>query len=496
MNKTYTQPFDKGTLNCERFRIPALYTLHDGSVLAGIDVRYGHGMDSPSNIDIAIAHSQNGFDDWHYIILNHFDDYADGVTDKDSASFIDSAIVQTQTGRIIVITDAFPYDGGYLQAKKGTGFADIDGKKRMLLTNGKNSDALSSFGFYIGDEKDGFYPVYTRKDRKITDYSTDSCFRLYKNGEPIYCKQKGADGKSVQQTVFYSAADLHCYRTVYLWMRYSDDLGKTWSHPVIISGGLKKDNENFFGICPGRGKVIRHNGKERILFCVYNNHGLIDDPVSENACVIYSDDNGTTWHRGGKINNRPMLVKSSESQLVELDTDGRKILRIYARNNSNFIAFADSADGGETWTKFKADPALGGTRNCMVSFLNTDRRIDGKQVILCSAGGHWLERADGLLRVGLVEKNADINWIHTYHINQGFFAYSCLTQLPDGSIALLYEDEPAHLQYRIFNLSEDGKITEINGIDLPFTQESDPKKQKRIAAKKKKAAVYFRLGLL
>ena len=54
MTKQYTQPFAEGTLNCERFRIPALYTLADGSVLAGADVRYGHGSDSPNNIDIAL----------------------------------------------------------------------------------------------------------------------------------------------------------------------------------------------------------------------------------------------------------------------------------------------------------------------------------------------------------------------------------------------------------------------------------------------------------
>ncbi len=455
---TYTQPFDKGTLNCERFRIPALYTLHDGTVVAGADVRYGHGSDSPNNIDIALAFSADGYSDWQYRILNHFDDYADGTTEKDSASFIDSALVQTESGRIIVITDAFPSEGGYLQAKKGTGFARIGGKKRMLLTDGKNNAKLSAFAFYIGDFEGDTAAVYTRKGDQKTPYAVDREFRLYKDGKPLYCAQKGATGEpeQVRQTVFYSAADLQCYRTVYLWMRYSDDGGKTWSAPKLLSDTLKKDNESFFGICPGRGTVIKHNGKERIVFCVYNNHGIFSDPVFENACAIYSDDNGETWHRSEKIKISRTLRKTSESQLVELTADRKKFLRMYARNLSNYIGFSDSFDGGETWTKFIPDKQLVGTKNCMVSFIAADRFVDGKQIVLCSAGGNTKERADGILRVGLVQADKSVDWIHTHPVNEGFFAYSCLTQFSDGNFALLYEDEPAHLQYTVFSVDEKG----------------------------------------
>ena len=461
--KTYVQPFDKGTLNCERFRIPALYTLQDGRVVAGADVRYAHGSDSPNNIDIALAFSPDGYADWQYHILNHFDDYADGVTEKDSASFIDSAIVQTETGRIIVITDAFPSGGGYLQAKKGTGFANINGKKRLLLTDGKNSDKLSSFAFYVGDFEGDTAAVYTRKAHQKTPYGIDREFRLYKNGQPVYCAQKGSDGeaKQVQQTVFYSAADLQVYRTVYLWMRYSDDGGKTWSAPQLLSESLKKDGESFFGICPGRGIVTRHNGKERILFCVYNNRGIFADPVFENACAIYSDDNGQTWQRSEKVKISLQLRKTSESQLTELNAGGKTFLRMFARNLSNYIGFSDSFDGGHTWTKFTPDKQLLGTKNCMVSFLSTDRFVDGKQVILCSAGGNTKERADGVLRVGLVQDDASVNWITTHPVNKGFFAYSCLTNLPDGNFALLYEDEPAHLQYSVFSVNAKGEIEEV-----------------------------------
>ena len=131
--KFYEQPFNDKQFKSERNRIPSLYTLRDGTVIAGADMRYGHGSDSPNNIDIAIALSKDGYTDWDYVMVNHFDDYADTVTEKESASFIDSILVQSETGRIFLLADAYPAGGGYLQSKAGTGYAEINGKKRMLL---------------------------------------------------------------------------------------------------------------------------------------------------------------------------------------------------------------------------------------------------------------------------------------------------------------------------------------------------------------------------
>ncbi len=492
----YDQIFDNNEFCSERNRIPALYTLNDGSVMAAADIRYDHGADSPNNIDIAIAVSEKGYTDWEYIMVNHFDDYADRVTSKDSASFIDSAIAQSKTGRIFMLVDAQPSECGYLQCKTGTGYTEINGKKHLLLTKGKNSDKLSSFDYYVGDYVDDFAPVFTRTDSKKTEYSLDREFRIYKNSEPLYTQQKGSEGVKVQQNIFYSASELKCYKTTYLWLRYSDDNGKTWSHPMIISDQIKNEKESFLGVGPGRGIVINHNGKERILFCIYDNNGLFKDPIFENASVIYTDDNGETWHRSNKIKISSGIKKTSEAQLVNIEGDNYKALRIYARNLSNYIAYADSIDGGVTWTTFHADRALEGTKNCMVSLMDTKRKINGKQMVLCSAGGSLLARADGVLRVGLTEKNGAVTWINTYHLTQGFYGYSCLTELSDGNFAVLYEDEAAHLKYTIFSVAEDGKISEINGENLDFKPDLSKKIQRKISRKKKIAKLKFSLGLM
>ncbi len=493
---TYDQIFDNKEYGSERNRIPALYTLNDGSVIAGADVRYAHGSDSPNNIDIAVAISKDGYTNWEYVMVNHFDDYADTVTSTDSASFIDSVIVQSETGRIFMLADAQPTECGYLQAKTGTGYCEIDGKKHLLLTKGNNGDKLSTFAYYIGDFKDNLAPVYERNSNKITEYSVGRDFCLYKNNEPLYTEQKGAENKKIQQNIFYSAAELKCYKTTYLWLKYSDDNGKTWSKPQIISETVKNDKESFLGVGPGRGLAIKHNGKERILFCVYDNNGLFKDPIFENASAVYSDDNGLTWHRSNKIKIKAGLQKTSEAQLVKIDGKNYKAIRMYARNLSNYIAYADSTDGGESWTKFRADNQLEGTKNCMVSLIDTTRKIDGKQVILCSAGGNLKARADGILRVGVTEDNGSVNWISKYHLTQGFYGYSCLTELADGNFAVFYEDEAAHLKYTIFSVADDGTINEINGDNLDFKPDNSPKTQRSIKLKQSFARLKFKLGLM
>ncbi len=492
----YDQPYDNGILNSERNRIPSLYTLNDGSVMAGVDIRYGHGADSPNNIDIAIAISKDGYTDWEYSMVNHFDDYADTVTSKDSASFIDSAIVQSSNGRIFLIADVQPSECGYLQCKTGTGYTTINGKKHLLLTKGNNGDKLNTFNYYVGDFEGDFAPIYSRNDTNITEYSMDREFRLYKNGKALYTPQKGAEGVKVQQNIFYSASELKCYKTTYLWLRYSDDNGKTWSHPTIISDQVKSEKESFLGVGPGRGMVINHNGKERILFCVYDNNGLFKDPIFENASAVYSDDNGMTWHRSNKIAIKSGLKKTSEAQIVKIENDNYNFLRMYARNLSNYIAFADSNDGGQTWTTFRADKNLVGTKNCMVSLIDTTRKIDGKQVILCSSGGNLCARADGILRVGLVENNGDVNWISKYHLTKGFYGYSCLTEMADGNFAVFYEDQAAHLKYTVFSVSNDGKITEINGENIDFTPDTSAKYKRSIKTKRFFAKIKFGLGLM
>ncbi len=463
---SYDQPFAPGTKGSELFRIPAIYTLNNGSVIVGADARYAHGTDSPHNIDTLVAISPDGYTNWDYTVVNHFDDYADGTTDTNSASFIDSSIAQSKkTDRIFIITDAFPYGGGYPTINKsGSGFMTIDGEKYLGLTSGSNHVDWDSFDHYIGSfDESGTATVY-KLDGTATAYTVDREYKLFKDGAPYMVKQRGTEEENdIQATVFYEESPLKVFRTIYLWMRYSDDNGATWSAPEIISKQVKSESESFLGIGPGRGTVVAlPDGGERILFTVYDTVGLI-----ENTSTIYTDDNGETWHRGAETYNKLGLGKTSESQIITLPS-GK--LRMYARTDSDYIGYAESKDYGHSWTEFVPDMDLNGQGNCMVSFINTSKTIDGKAVILGSYVSNTEARADGVIKVGLVDNYGNTQWISTYHVNQGFFAYSCLTELSDGNFGYLFEDEAAKISYKILTLSDDGTISEINGDNAAFEE--------------------------
>ena len=465
----YAEPFAPGTMGSETYRIPALWTLNNGNVMAVADMRYDHGSDSPNNIDILAAFSEDGYAEWDYSLVNYLDDYADDATGTYSASYIDSAVAQSSTGRIFVISDACPSGGGYWQAQEGSGFVEVNGNKYLLLTDAMYDDKLYTFNYYMGDfDANGIAIVYNRYDNEAkgikantaTAYTVDKDFNLYKNGVALKTNQinkDGSKGKEINQNIFFGNSELACYLTTYLLLKYSDDNGATWSNPIFISADVKSENEDFLGIGPGRGLVTQYNGKERIIFAVYDNVGNGPTVHNENASTIYSDDNGLTWKRGAEVKCRSFMTKTSEAQIVEL---GGGKLRMFARNQGRYVAYADSTDGGHSWTKFRSDLDLPSNGNCMMSFINAE--VDGKQFVLGSYASSKKARKDGVIRVGVVE-NGDINWVNTYYFGGDFFAYSCMTQLADGNIGILYENEAARISYMILTLDKDGNLSEING---------------------------------
>lgn len=448
-------PFERGALSCERFRIPALLTLRDGSVLASADLRWNHGTDAPQNLDIASAVSKNGYDGWAWSVPCRFDDYADGAGSKQSAAYIDSALLQSESGRVFLLCDLFLSGTGYPNAQKGSGCVEIGGRRYIALAAKGRDD----YSYYIADFSGDFAPVL-RFDGEKTPYSVDREYRLYKGGVLCTMVQKDGNeqptGQTAAQTVFYAAADLHVFPTPFLCLRHSDDGGKTWSAPLLLNPMVKRDGEAFLGVGPGRGTTVQVDGRERLLFPVYSN-----ERGREHALTVYSDDGGATWHRGSDVKRALLLKKTSESQIISLP-DGT--LRLFSRNGSHFVSFCDSADGGINWTKAKADFALRGTKNCMVSFLNTSKTVGERPVVLCSMGSSVKGRADGVIRVGVIGEQNNIDWIATCPVNTGFFAYSCLTELRDGRFALLFEDEAAHLCYRVFALRDDGTLEPADGI--------------------------------
>ena len=94
----------------------------------------------------------------------------------------------------------------------------------------------------------------------------------------------------------------------------------------------------------------------------------------------------------------------------------------------------------------------------MISVINYSRKIDGRRVLLASypgGDGQLYKRVNGIIAVGLVdETTGDVDWKYHFPVNKAPFYYSCLTELPNGDVALWYEYEEYAITYVVYTLEE------------------------------------------
>lgn len=213
----------------------------------------------------------------------------------------------------------------------------------------------------------------------------------------------------------------------------------------------------FLGAGPGNGiQLTKGEHEGRLVFPVY----FINENNRQASAVIYSDDNGKTWHRG-ESPNEGRVVKDgetinerdfenynyeiTEAQVVEMP-DGQ--LKMFMRNHSGYAQIATSFDGGETWdSKVVTEEDLVAPYSQM-SAIKYEGRIDGKEAIIFSSANDHTSRVDGTVRAGLIEENGtydnghvkyNIDWKYEQLVKEGTYGYSSLTNLADGDIGLFYE---------------------------------------------------------
>ena len=106
---TKDQPFIAGTGGSQNFRIPAMVTLSDGTIVAATDARWdtttdGHGLDT------IVSRSKDGGATWNYTFANYLGDNGN-VSNSNSTAFIDPALTVTADDTIYMLVDLYPAGG-------------------------------------------------------------------------------------------------------------------------------------------------------------------------------------------------------------------------------------------------------------------------------------------------------------------------------------------------------------------------------------------------
>lgn len=401
---TKRQPFASGTGGSANFRIPALVTMNDGTLVAAADARWDTSADG-GGLDTIVSRSSERGATWNYTFANYLGDNGNSHNTS-STAFIDPALA-TDGETIYMLVDLFAYgvalNGANQQPSTDTGF---DSNGRLILTNGNS--------YYL---ENGL--IYSEKGELVPNYEVDDYFNI-----------TGPDGTDTN--LFCADSPFKVQRTGFLYLTKSVDYGATWSAPKLLP--MKQTGEQAYLVGPAGG-IVTSTG--RIIFPCYTFNS--NSGGDGNTSVIYSDDGGETWTRGSDMN-----VQTSEASIAE--ADGR--LYMFTRHGGYFV----SSDNGTTWSTQQSVNGISYTTSCELNVMTYSQKINGKTALILSAPTN--DRKNGKLFVGLIQEDGSIRWEYTYPVNNGTYQYSALTELPGGNIGLLYENGSASILYTEISIGD------------------------------------------
>ena len=329
---TRTVLYRPGDFNSKNYRIPAIITAKDGSLVVATDKRKFNDADLPEDIDILINRSTDGGRTWSepYMLVE-----GQGV----GKGYGDCALVRTND------------EGGLLAAFVG------------------------GCGFWQG-----------RPENPLRTYIA----RSYDNG------QTWTEPKDITDELYGA--------------KCPNEASRTWWSAFFASGN---------GLLTSTG---------RIMFVL-----AVRDGEEWAACnyVVYSDDNGETWHLSDRASQR-----GDEAKVVEL-ADGRILMSI-RHEGERWCNISE--DGGATWRpETSAWPDLMATAcNGDIIRYSTENEC-GKDVLL-----HSLPYAEGRKNVTVyVSYDEGKTWPVSKCIVPYDAAYSSLCILPDHTIGLYVEESDA-----------------------------------------------------
>lgn len=414
------KPFDPETTGSAQFRIPAAVTLSDGTIVTAADARWNTCADG-CGLDTVVSTSEDGGSTWHSTYANYLGDNGNSVNVY-STAFIDPCLL-AKDDVIYLLVDLWP-GGVALNSSKfrpipSTGY---DETGHLLLRGYTDLE----FNYRLGDfDENGWAKIIHINGNEVPGYTVDRWFNLYWQGEDIH------------SNLFYYTAPYRVCPTSFLYLTKSDDKGKTWSAPVMLNPMVKNASEPFYGIGPGRGLVTASG---RMMFpCYYYNRG------EQGMSFIFSDD-GEHWKRTPTLG----FNESSEAQLTEL-SDGT--IRAFFRNWKSRLCWADAHYNGENydWDGITESEAVlsGRASNCQIAALRHSSSIDGCDVLFAACPANPGQRKDsgrygGMIHTFLYDpasKETRLRKCTPVNGADDFYGYSCLTELCDGSVGLIYESE-------------------------------------------------------
>jgi Neuraminidase (sialidase) len=253
---------------------------------------------------------------------------------------------------------------------------------------------------------------------------------------------------------------LYCVEYARCYYMRSDDDGATFTEPVDITSAFENFRDEYdwkvLATGPGHGIELK-NG--RLLVPVWLSTGT-GGHAHRPSCVsvIYSDDSGRNWRRGGIVAAHPNPANPSETAAVQLH-DGRVMLNIRHESEPHLRAVSISLDGATGWSKIEFDRQLP-EPVCMGSIVRFTEQPAHKRNRILFVNPHNPENRQRRNVTVKLSYDEGQTWPVTRSIEPGISGYCDLTVGSDGFAYCFYERasvddsayRPAYLTVAKFNL--------------------------------------------
>jgi Neuraminidase (sialidase) len=262
--------------------------------------------------------------------------------------------------------------------------------------------------------------------------------QCYMNPVPVLDSQTG------RLFLVYALADLSRSTTVFV--RRSDDHGRTWSERTDITHLFKDDPLTRTYHLPGPGHGIQHSSG-RLIIQMWHRKPIRWDPKAGNSdpfdppmnrreygnSIVSSDDGGETWH------NSPYLAvhrpdgepyRMGEARLIELNNGDVLISSRFRTADQPYRLKAISTDRGKSWSEPYYDDEIG-------SAFPTDAgliKVDDRHVLLSRPASMDLPRRELTIHMSTDETKT---WPYKRVIDPGVAFYSDRAALPNGEVLVV-----------------------------------------------------------